>query len=168
MLSASSTDTSSDSVTAASGSATGSASGSAATSALTSGSVSTSGSAAGSSVPPDLGPLTAARSGAAAQRARCGGRRSTPRSDARQGKALDAQRPPLTRRPGEPLGDWNGRTAALLDGINAAKRVYLSSTALPVEDGHAFTLRVCVLGFRIPADRIAACLEDLEAALPSG
>ena len=70
----------------------------------------------------------------------------------------------LGRAEDETLGDWNSRNAAFLDGINAKGRVYLSSTALAVDDGEAFTLRVCVMGFRTHADRIDACLEDIAAA----
>lgn len=71
----------------------------------------------------------------------------------------------VRRGPGESLEAWNARNAAFLEGINSRKRVFLSSTALPVEDGNAFTLRVCVLSFRTHAEHVEACLEDLEAAL---
>lgn len=73
----------------------------------------------------------------------------------------------LTRRPGEPLAAWNARNAAFLAAINDRKRVYLSSTALPVEDGAAFTLRACILSFRTHRDRIEAALEDVAAAASS-
>jgi aromatic-L-amino-acid decarboxylase len=68
------------------------------------------------------------------------------------------------RRPVEPLAAWNRRNAAFLSAINERRRVYLSSTLLPVADGAAFTLRVCVVSFRTHADRIETCLEDVEAA----
>jgi aromatic-L-amino-acid decarboxylase len=71
----------------------------------------------------------------------------------------------LARRDGEGPAAWSARNAAWLDGINARERVFLSSTSLPVADGDAFTLRVCVLGHRTHADRIDACLEDMDAAL---
>ena len=70
----------------------------------------------------------------------------------------------LARRDGEALTDWNRRNAALLAGINARRRVYLSSTNLPVEDGAAFTLRICVLSFRTHAAHIDACVEDVRSA----
>jgi len=74
----------------------------------------------------------------------------------------------LTRRKDEPLAAWNARNAALNDRINARGRVYLSSTALPVEDGEAFTLRVCVLGARTHAKHVDRALDDLRAALDAG
>jgi aromatic-L-amino-acid decarboxylase len=69
------------------------------------------------------------------------------------------------RAPKEALDAWNRRTARVHAAINARGRVYLSSTLLPVEDGAAFTSRICVLSFRTHADRIDACLEDLAHAL---
>ncbi len=69
------------------------------------------------------------------------------------------------RQPDETLARWNARSGALLRAINARHRVYLSSTALPVRDGLAFTLRVCVLNFRTHARHVDACVEDLERAL---
>src|SRR5207248_152274 len=71
------------------------------------------------------------------------------------------------RAAGESLERWNRRNATFLAAINARQRVHLSSTLLPVSDGQAFTLRVCVLSFRTHADRIDQCLEDVEAALSS-
>ena len=72
------------------------------------------------------------------------------------------------RRADEPLRHWNRRNAALMAGINERDRVYLSSTTLPVHDGDAFTLRVCVLSFRTHRRHMDAGLEDLEAALSAG
>jgi aromatic-L-amino-acid decarboxylase len=74
----------------------------------------------------------------------------------------------LRRREGEALPAWNRRNAELLAGINRRDRVHLSSTLLPVADGEAFTLRVCVLSFRTHALHIEHCLEDLAACLPGG
>jgi aromatic-L-amino-acid decarboxylase len=71
----------------------------------------------------------------------------------------------LARRRGEPLAAWNGRNAALNAAVNDKNRVHLSSTLLPVEDGTAFTLRVCVLSFRSHARHIDRCLEDIAAAI---
>jgi aromatic-L-amino-acid decarboxylase len=71
----------------------------------------------------------------------------------------------LQRREGEALATWNARNAALLQAVNAGQRVYLSSTALPVADGLAFTLRACVLSFRTHAQHVDACVEDVERAL---
>jgi aromatic-L-amino-acid decarboxylase len=71
----------------------------------------------------------------------------------------------LRRGEGETLGDWNARNAALMAGVNSRKRVYITSTALPVEDGEAFTLRTCVLSFRTHALHCDRFLEDLAAAL---
>jgi aromatic-L-amino-acid decarboxylase len=70
----------------------------------------------------------------------------------------------LERRPGEALSAWNERNTAFLRGINAKKRVFLSSTLLPGSDGPTFTLRVCILSFRTHETRIAQALEDVAAA----
>jgi aromatic-L-amino-acid decarboxylase len=70
----------------------------------------------------------------------------------------------LGRRENESLESWNARNADFLAQINDRKRVYLSSTNLPTEDGDAFTLRVCVLSFRTHVEHIDACLEDVEAS----
>jgi aromatic-L-amino-acid decarboxylase len=72
----------------------------------------------------------------------------------------------LRREPGETLAEHNRKNAALLAAINARRRVFLSSTLLPGDDGMVFTLRVCVLSFRTHARHIDRCLEDLEAACP--
>ncbi len=71
----------------------------------------------------------------------------------------------LRRRDGEALADWNARNARYLAAINARQRVCLSSTQLPVTDGSAFTLRVCVLSFRTHADRIEAAIADAAASV---
>jgi aromatic-L-amino-acid/L-tryptophan decarboxylase len=70
----------------------------------------------------------------------------------------------LKRDLSEPLSTWNRRNASFLAGINERRRVFLSSTQLPVEDGLAFTLRVCLLSFRTHEDRVARALEDVAAA----
>ena len=41
----------------------------------------------------------------------------------------------LTRRTHEPLESWNARNVDFQDRINSRKRVFLSSTLLPVADG---------------------------------
>jgi aromatic-L-amino-acid decarboxylase len=71
----------------------------------------------------------------------------------------------LRRGAGEPLSTWNQRNVQLLERINARNRAYLSSTLLPVVDGDAVTLRVCVMSFRTHRERIEALLEDLDLAL---
>jgi aromatic-L-amino-acid/L-tryptophan decarboxylase len=71
----------------------------------------------------------------------------------------------LAREPDEALDAWNARNVALLERINARNRAYLSSTLLPVADGLAVSLRVCVLSFRTHRERIDALLEDLDHAL---
>jgi aromatic-L-amino-acid decarboxylase len=71
----------------------------------------------------------------------------------------------LRREAGEPLSTWNQRNVLLLERINARNRAYLSSTVLPVVDGDAVTLRVCVMSFRTHRERIEALLEDLDLAL---
>jgi aromatic-L-amino-acid decarboxylase len=71
----------------------------------------------------------------------------------------------LARKRGESLDGANRRNLALLNVINGKERVHLSSTLLPVEGGHAFTLRVCVLSFRTHAPHVDACLEDVAAAV---
>jgi aromatic-L-amino-acid decarboxylase len=70
----------------------------------------------------------------------------------------------LARAEAEPLAAWNARNARFLAAINRRQRVFLSSTLLPVADGLAFTLRVCVLSFRTHAERIALAVEDVTAA----
>jgi hypothetical protein len=71
---------------------------------------------------------------------------------------------PAAARPDEALPAWNQRNAAFLAAINGRQRVHLSSTLLPVEDGAAFTLRVCVLSFRTHERHVERCLEDLAAS----
>jgi aromatic-L-amino-acid decarboxylase len=71
----------------------------------------------------------------------------------------------LRRGVDEALSSWNQRNVQLLDGINTHNRAYLSSTLLPVTDGDAVTLRVCVMSFRTHRERIEALLEDLDLAL---
>lgn len=73
----------------------------------------------------------------------------------------------LARRPAEPLANWNGRNARWLAAINDRLHVYLSSTNLPIADGGAFTLRVCVLSFRTHETHVDAALHDLAATWPS-
>jgi aromatic-L-amino-acid/L-tryptophan decarboxylase len=70
----------------------------------------------------------------------------------------------LCRMPDETLDDWNARNVRLLERINGRNRAYLSSTLLPVIDGLAVTLRVCVMSFRTHRERIDALLEDLDHA----
>jgi len=69
------------------------------------------------------------------------------------------------RREGESLTSWDRRNQALMHQVNAAGRVFLSSTRLPVVDGMAFTNRICVLSFRTHREHIDACLDDLALAL---
>lgn len=71
----------------------------------------------------------------------------------------------LVRQPNESLDAYDHRNSRLMAGINARDHVYLSSTLLPVSDGAAFTLRVCILSFRTHADRIDACLADIDAVV---
>lgn len=71
----------------------------------------------------------------------------------------------LRRGPDERLDDWNARNVALMERINGRNRAYLSSTVLPVIDGLAVTVRVCVMSFRTHRERIDALLEDLDLAL---
>ncbi len=72
----------------------------------------------------------------------------------------------LRRLPGESLPAYNDRNARWMAAINECGRVYLSSTTLPVPDGAAFTLRVCVLSFRTHAAHIDQALADVTATLP--
>jgi aromatic-L-amino-acid decarboxylase len=77
----------------------------------------------------------------------------------------------LARARGESLGAWNERNRGLLAAINGQQRAHLSSTLLPTADGLAFTLRVCVLGFRTHEQHVDEALADLGAAaipLPAG
>jgi glutamate/tyrosine decarboxylase-like PLP-dependent enzyme len=71
----------------------------------------------------------------------------------------------LKRRPGEALGAWNRRNMAVLERINDKGRIYLSSTGLPVGDGNAFTLRVCILSFRTHLEHIQQGVGDIIAAV---
>jgi aromatic-L-amino-acid/L-tryptophan decarboxylase len=71
----------------------------------------------------------------------------------------------LAQRPGETLSECNRKNLAFLSAVNAKQRVHLSSTLLPAPGGSAFTLRVCVLGFRTHERHIDACLEDVAAAI---
>lgn len=72
----------------------------------------------------------------------------------------------VRRRPAEALTEWNARNRTLMQRVNEAGHVFLSSTRLPVSDGMAFTNRICVLSFRTHREHIDACLEDLARALP--
>ncbi|MCA9706645.1 MAG: aminotransferase class V-fold PLP-dependent enzyme [Myxococcales bacterium] len=67
----------------------------------------------------------------------------------------------LRRRPGEAPADHDRRNAAWLRRINDRGRVYLSSTALPVEGGEAFTLRVCILCLRTHQRHVDQALQDV-------
>jgi len=71
----------------------------------------------------------------------------------------------LRRVPGEPLAAYNLRNTNLLTAINARKRIWISSTNLPVDDGMACSLRVCVLSFRTHQAHADYLIEDLVAAL---
>ena len=71
----------------------------------------------------------------------------------------------LRRGAEEDLPAYNARNTALLAAINARDRVYLTSTLLPVHDGGAVSIRVCVLSFRTHRERMEALIEDLELAL---
>jgi aromatic-L-amino-acid/L-tryptophan decarboxylase len=71
----------------------------------------------------------------------------------------------LPRGDGEALEGWNARNRALQDGINRRLRVHLSSTQLPVADGQAFTLRVCVVSFRTTQADMANFVADLVAEM---
>lgn len=73
----------------------------------------------------------------------------------------------LPRRPDESLAAWDARNAAWLAATNARQRIHLSSTRLPVADGDAYTLRICVLSFRTHAEHVTACLEDLISTIPT-
>jgi len=91
---------------------------------------------------------------------------------ARDGLPLEiVDRPQLTvvpfrmrRLSGETLEEWNRRNELLLEKVNLRQRVHLSSTVLPVSDGEATTLRVCILSFRTHVEQIEMCIEDIAAA----
>jgi aromatic-L-amino-acid decarboxylase len=61
------------------------------------------------------------------------------------------------------LGDeeLNSLNRRLLEGINARRRVFLTSTTL----GSKFVIRICVLSFRTHMERMEAALDDIRAAL---
>jgi aromatic-L-amino-acid decarboxylase len=74
----------------------------------------------------------------------------------------------LERKRGELLEAYNRRNVAFLASIHERNRVHLSSTLVPVADGNAFTLRVCVLSFRSHARHVDRCLEDVALAIRDG
>ena len=57
--------------------------------------------------------------------------------------------------------ELNSLNRRLLDGINARRRVYLTSTML----GDRFVIRICVLSFRTHLDRVQAALDDIRSAI---
>ncbi len=65
------------------------------------------------------------------------------------------------RRHGRSLDDVNRLTQAVLDRVNARRRVYLTSTAI----GGRLLIRICVLSFRTHRDRMEAGLDDIRAAV---
>ncbi len=71
----------------------------------------------------------------------------------------------LQRAASESLADWNDRNIDFINRINAMGRVFLSKTSLPVIDGAAQTLRVCVLNYRTRKEQIDACLAAIEQAI---
>jgi aromatic-L-amino-acid decarboxylase len=60
-------------------------------------------------------------------------------------------------RPGLDEEALNQLNRALLQRINAKKRVYLSGTLL----GDRFVMRICVLSFRTHLDRMQMAIEDI-------
>ncbi len=64
-------------------------------------------------------------------------------------------------RPGLDTDSLNQLNRALLNRINARKRIYLSGTML----GDRFALRICVLSFRTHFGRMQDGLEDIRAAV---
>ncbi|MGE0679573.1 MAG: aspartate aminotransferase family protein [Candidatus Binatia bacterium] len=67
-------------------------------------------------------------------------------------------------RPGFDRETLNQLNRALLQRINAKKRVYLSGTLL----GDRFVLRLCVLSFRTHRDRMQMAIEDIREAVKEG
>ena len=65
-------------------------------------------------------------------------------------------------RPGTSDDELNRLNRALLERINARRRVFLTGTMV----GGRFIIRICVLSFRTHRDRMEAALEDIRAALP--
>lgn len=70
----------------------------------------------------------------------------------------------LSRRPGEPLKEWNARNESFHRLINEPQRSFITSTQLTVADGKALTLRVCVLSHRTHIEHVERCIEDIERA----
>jgi len=64
-------------------------------------------------------------------------------------------------RPGMDAAARNAASRRLLDAVNRRERVFLTATTV---DGQ-FLIRICVLSFRTHADRIEACLEDIQSGL---
>ncbi len=64
-------------------------------------------------------------------------------------------------RPGLDLEEQNRLNRALIERVNARKRIHISGTLL---DG-AFVLRICVLSFRTHLERLDQGLDDIRAAV---
>ena len=72
----------------------------------------------------------------------------------------------LPPREGEPLASVNARNEAFLRDINAAERVFLSSTRLG-DPGHSvLVLRACILSFRTHEREVEGLLDTVRALLP--
>jgi len=63
-------------------------------------------------------------------------------------------------RPGLAEDELNRINRALMDRINARKRIYLTGTML----GPRFAIRICVLSFRTHLERMREGMDDIEAA----
>jgi aromatic-L-amino-acid decarboxylase len=60
-----------------------------------------------------------------------------------------------------PEAELDRLNRALMDRVNARKRVYLTGTRLHGR----FAIRICVLSFRTHRDRMEKGLEDIQAAV---
>lgn len=68
------------------------------------------------------------------------------------------------RRPGAAEAELDASNLALLERINARRRVYLTGTKLKGR----YAIRICVLSFRTHRDRMEQALEDIRAAVAEG
>ena len=57
--------------------------------------------------------------------------------------------------------DLNALNGALIERINARKRVMVTPTVLAGQ----FVIRICVVSFRTHMDRMRMCMEDIRAAV---
>jgi hypothetical protein len=80
------------------------------------------------------------------------------------GRSRSRGEPVRRKRPGVADAELDASNLALLDRINARRRVYLTGTKLKGR----YAIRICVLSFRTHRDRMEQALEDIRAAVAEG